>query len=393
MDMTVSSSFLYINVLFLVGTGIVLFGKQKSILLLLATMWLVSGGAVADEQQQNWDALIKQTKDPEVRLQLALEAGIWYFDQDKPTRAKRYFERAVEQGKLVGDHLALADALFRLAGLQDNKMAARAMLDRSLDIYERLKGSLDVRIAPILESLVWTYAYRGGDFDIAVGLLKRAVNIRKSAVIQTGLPETLRTLAWLYESNGYLTLAETYYVDALEIERNLLDPDDIRIILSMENLVLFYFDLQDYDKAEKLLLNKRKLHRASQAKDYYNLGRTESMLARIKIRQGDMRSAERYLLSGLGHVQRGLGQKDAPAVLPALLELVDFYATQQRFERAKMYFDQAQSILTNEGDGTLESHARMIEDDVLAGNDGSYSWSVAAQIDGIRKMLVYAINQ
>ncbi len=364
----------------------------------LGLLILFSQIAACQSLKSPLDGAIKAATDLEARINLNLEAGDRFLNDDKSSAAKRYYERAVTEGVKLGNHPSYASALFKLANLQENKTTARSLYQSALDIYEKLYGDQNLNSAQVFEAIVWTYDYAGDDNQIAVDIIQKAITIRKLHNDTETLPSSLRTLSWLYEVKKDFKNAEKSYRDALQIDLKNLGFEDIRVVLSMENLAQFFIDIEDYSKAEGVLWDKIKRHKRTRYTDYYNLGRSESMLAWVYLKRDNIKNAERYFLSAFESIKKSMkvepNQSDIPTyALPALLDLVHFYTETEQFEKALPYYQQAQKLLTETGDGTLADHAQFIENEILSGNGVSYPWSADAQIDGIRLMLEYIQNQ
>ncbi|GBU10114.1 hypothetical protein AwWohl_12520 [Gammaproteobacteria bacterium] len=331
----------------------------------------------------------------EIKVDLLIDAGNKSLENDKSNLAKRYYERAVTDGIKLGKHPSYASALTKLANLQENKITARSLYQNSLDIYEELYGPRDLNNAHVLDDIVWTYDYSGSDTELAIDQIKRSIVIRRYHKDYQTLPANLRTLAWLYEIKNDYKKAETNYREALNIDLRILGFNDIRVILSMENLAQFFIDIGEFKKAEGVLWDKRKRHKAAKYIDYYNLGRSESMLAWVYLKLGKDGTAEYHFINALNNIKESMNDpSDSPSfpALPALLDLIAYYANKQQFDKARIYYDQAQNILSEAGDGSLADHAQFIENEILSGNGASYTWSADYQIDGIRLMIDYALK-
>ncbi len=347
----------------------------------------------ADEWQQQLD----KAKNSADKIQLALEAGDFYLDQDKPLLAKRYYEFAVTEGNNYEPlSLNLATALNRLASVQETKSIARTLYEQSINIYEKIQQTDSLGMAETLEAVIWTYDYTGSEFTLAKDQLKKAIEIRRALKTTKLLPTILRTLGWLYESQQDWKNAEKSYVEALDIERKEWGDEDIRVILAAEMLAQFYLDSNQYPKAEKFLWRKINQHKRASTIDYYNLGRSESMLGWTYLQRQYYKDAEKHFLQALADINtsmQAIGGQPSYAALPAILDLIYFYSLQNNFEKAKEYYDSAQYILNSVGDGNINDYAHTMEQSILSGEGISYPWSVSAQIDGIYAVQDYLNRQ
>ena len=366
----------------------------KFMVLLLISISAVYNYSFA-QSKGAWNLRIKLAESYSEKIQISLDAGDFFLDDNKLSLAKNFYESAVTMGNsFLKNSLPLAEALYKLANLQENKKLARNLYQRSLEIYEAQANPTDLHIASILESLILTFDYDGTEFDLAKSSLERAIEIRKKNPEDQGLAETLRVLAWLYESHQDLNNAEKYYLQALNEEIKDLDESDIRVTLSMEKIAQFYLDTENYKKAEAFLWRKIKMHKRQPYIDLYNLGRTESMLGWTYFNLKYMKDAEKQYLNALANINKSMDKINSiptTASLQALLDLVYFYVSQEKYESAKPYFDLAQKILTNNGETSLTEYAKSLEEELLSG-EVSYPWSAHEQINGIKLMIEYALK-
>ena len=372
--------------------------QAYSVLLVLAFLWPDARLLNAMELEplpQQWDRLAEKANTAEERWSVFIDAGDWCFDNDRQSDAYAYFAKALETAEQHFERydVRLANTLLKLGALEEDRLKARTLFNRALEIQEHTLGNAHPDLAATLEALVWTYDYEEGDsFEIAVDLLKRAVEYRRKGVTQEGVSETLRVLAWLYNARGQQELATRYYEEALAQDEHNYGSDDLRSLLAMENLAAFYLDQGLYAKAQELLLRKLQLHLEGgiEAQDSYNLSRTESMLGWVRLRQDDYKNAETYFLQAFNHLNLAIGSEDSTLHIPALLDLVYLYAVQQNYEQAKPYFRRAQEILKHDGEG-IEAHARELEEAIKIPKTAQSQmlWPTEAQALGIRLMLKY----
>ncbi|HXH04438.1 MAG TPA: tetratricopeptide repeat protein [Candidatus Competibacteraceae bacterium] len=391
MDLATSLSFLKYLLLLALIVGLRRRAALGVILFLMTLSLSGTNPAEAVETFPQWDKLAERSTTREARWSVYIDAGDWFFDNDQQEQAKRYYEKALKIAESFGEgDIRLANTLLKVGVLEEDKRKARQLFTRALLIQERVLGSEHPDLASTLEFLAWTYDYQGDAFDSAVELMKRAIEARRRGVNQDGLSDTIRLLGWLYEAKEQHALAERYYEEALAQDEKSLGANDIRTILAMENLAAFYMEQGEFVKAEKLLTRKLELHlQGEDAKDYYNLARTESALGWLRLKQGDHGAAERYFLQSLDHLNQAVGPEDSALHIPMLLDLVYLYAIQQKYEQAKPYFRRVQEILQEDGEGTIEEHASALEQSLQELGNRQLPWPTEAQALGIRLMLKY----
>lgn len=367
--------------------------RRHAVGLLVCLSTLVGTGTrdlLASDGLVDWERRLAVARSAVERWEVLMEAGQWHYRHDDDEAAIVYFQRALDFAETHFDpgDLRVVDTLLHISELEDDPQRARQHLARALSIQEHALGTDHPDLAPTLEALVWTYDYRGDDFAAVVSLLERAVQLRRNGQFRTGLAESLRVLAWLYQSRGQPEAAQPYYEEALALDEDLLGTDDIRTVLAMESLALYYLEIARYDKAMELLRRKREVHlQVGDGRDYYNLSRTESALGWLWLREGDVGLAEDNFLYALEHLTQAVGPGDSTLHVPVLLDLVYLYAIQDRYEQAMPYFRRAQQILLAVGGSPPEDPAGVAEDHLGEMGAGVPRWPSDAHAQAIRLVL------
>lgn len=326
------------------------------------------------------------------KIEHLLTTGDYYFLADNVDRARTYYIQAVEQGAKFKNSPLYARALVKLADIEENRYLARFQYSNALDIYEVNAKKHQEAIADILEKLVWTFDFTS-ERDEAFAILNRAKSIREARSYTPKYTETLRALAWFYEINNEFSKAEKHYQKAVELDLKHLTAQDIRTVLALENFAQFFIDYEQYAKAEKVLRLKLKEHLAITPPDYYNLGRTQSMLGWVLLQQGAKKSPLYYFNEALGNINYSLTKhRFIPHYysLPALFDLIFYHTQNGAYKRAEIYFNNAKIILTEAGESDILDYLRYTEKQEITENGlGGFPWSLEAQVEGAQAMFEY----
>ncbi|WP_233491504.1 tetratricopeptide repeat protein [Wohlfahrtiimonas sp. G9077] len=349
--------------------------------------------AMAEEVAQGsaLDTIIELSESPAQRLQNTLLIGDWFLEQNNEELAKHYYQRGLDE--YVGDqrNAIYVEALLKSAGLEKDKLVSRALLLDAKTLIENDVAN-ELLYANVLEALVWTYDIENKDIQTVTNLLETAISIRKKYPYNTEYGATLRMLAWTYETRNLLSQAEYYYNYALNNDMKYLGFGDIRTVLAMENLAQFYLDFGQFDKAKRILDQKYELHMSAKARDHYNLARTESMLGWILVQTGHPKEAEKMYLDALKNVNQSL-TKSADQLhyfsLSALFDLIYFYVSQDDFERALDYYEQAQTVVAQTDGLTLREYVGALGQSGMEELASSYAWSIHAQYNSIQRLHEY----
>ncbi|WP_246783019.1 tetratricopeptide repeat protein [Wohlfahrtiimonas chitiniclastica] len=348
--------------------------------------------AMAEEAQGSaLDTIIELSESPAQRLQNTLLIGDWFLEQNNEELAKTYYQRGLDEYEGDQRNAIYVEALLKVAGLEKDKLVSRALLLDAKTLIENDVAN-ELLYANVLEALVWTYDIENKDIQTVTNLLETAISIRKKYPYNTDYGATLRMLAWTYETRNLLSQAEYYYNYALNNDMKYLGFGDIRTVLAMENLAQFYLDFGQFDKAKRILDQKYELHMSAKARDHYNLARTESMLGWILVQTGHPKAAEKMYLDALKNVNQSL-TKSADQLhyfsLSALFDLIYFYVSQDDFERALDYYEQAQTVVAQTDGLTLREYVGALGQSGMEELASSYAWSIHAQYNSIQRLHEY----
>lgn len=359
----------------------------------ILNMGISSSMAMAEEAAQGsaLDTIIELSENPAQRLQNTLLIGDWFLEQNNEELAKTYYQRGLDEYEGDQRNAIYVEALLKVAGLEKDKLVSRALLLDAKTLIENDVAN-ELLYANVLEALVWTYDIENKDIQTVTNLLETAISIRKKYPYNTDYGATLRMLAWTYETRNLLSQAEYYYNYALNNDMKYLGFGDIRTVLAMENLAQFYLDFGQFDKAKRILDQKYELHMSAKARDHYNLARTESMLGWILVQTGHPKEAERMYLDALKNVNQSL-TKSADQLhyfsLSALFDLIYFYVSQDDFERALDYYEQAQTVVAQTDGLTLREYVGALGQSGMEELASSYAWSIHAQYNSIQRLHEY----
>ncbi len=359
----------------------------------ILNMGISSSMAMAEEAAQGsaLDTIIELSENPAQRLQNTLLIGDWFLEQNNEELAKTYYQRGLDEYEGDQRNAIYVEALLKVAGLEKDKLVSRALLLDAKTLIENDVAN-ELLYANVLEALVWTYDIENKDIQTVTNLLETAISIRKKYPYNTDYGATLRMLAWTYETRNLLSQAEYYYNYALNNDMKYLGFGDIRTVLAMENLAQFYLDFGQFDKAKRILDQKYELHMSAKARDHYNLARTESMLGWILVQTGHPKEAETMYLDALKNVNQSL-TKSADQLhyfsLSALFDLIYFYVSQDDFERALDYYEQAQTVVAQTDGLTLREYVGALGQSGMEELASSYAWSIHAQYNSIQRLHEY----
>lgn len=347
--------------------------------------------AMSEDESVALNTIIELSETPEIRLKNTTLIGDWFVEQNDTFTAREYYDRAVKDYTGVRTHPDYLNLLLKIANLEKDKLAARTILTEAKLLVEGDPKN-ELLYAEVLEALVWTYDIQTQDYQVVTNLLENAINIRKKYPYTPDYSATLRILGWIYESRNLLSQAEYYYNYALNNDLKYLGFGDIRTVLAMENLALFYLDFNQLDKAKRILDQKLELHLSAKALDHYNLARTESMMGWVLVQTEQAEAAEQIYLSALKNVNQSLTKSPEQLhyfSLSALFDLIYFYVSQNDFETALDYYAQAQTVVAQTDGLGLKEYVGALGQSGMEELASSYAWAIHAQYNSIQRLHEY----
>lgn len=320
-----------------------------------------------------------------------ITTGDYFLLADDPIKARQYYIQAVKKGARDKSSPFYAKGLVKLADLEENPYLARFQYTNALDIYEKEQG-YDLEIADILVKLVWTFDM-ATERIVILELLTRAKQIHENHPYSPQYTEVLRNLGVYYETVNNFEKAEANYKAALALDLEHLTTNDIRTILALENYAAFYLKYKQYQKAKEVLLFKLDAHEKAESPDYYNLGRTQSMLGWANLQQREFDEALHNYNSALGNINFSITKnRFMPHYysLPAIFDIIYFFINSHEPERAEPYFTVVVTLLESENEGYILNYLKEAERSDISPEDIiHYPWAAEAEIDGLIAMMQY----
>ncbi len=325
------------------------------------------------------------------QIEQLLTTGDYFLLANDPMKARQYYVRAVKTGAVDKSSPFYAKALVKLADMEDNAYLARFQYTNALDIYESHQG-YDMEVADILVKLVWTFDMTS-ERIVIYELLTRAKQIHEQHPYTPQYTEVLRNLAIYYETVEDFERADANYKAALALDLQYLTTTDIRTILALENYAAFYLKFNELKKAEEILHFKLEAHEAISPPDYYNLGRTQSMLGWTYLQMNELDESLHNYNSALGNINYSLSKnRFMPHYysLPAIFDLIAFFTYIEEPELAVPYFDVAVTLLDAENESDILPYLQQTDfEEIDPEKVVNYPWAAEAEIKGLMAIMEY----
>ena len=325
------------------------------------------------------------------QIEQLLTTGDYFLLANNPIKARQYYVRAVKTGAVDKSSPFYAKALVKLADMEDNAYLARFQYTNALDIYEASEG-FDIEIADILVKLVWTFDM-ASERIVIYELLTRAKQIHEKHNYTPQYTEVLRNLAIYYETVEDFERADANYKAALALDLQYLTTNDIRTILALENYAAFYLKFNEFEKAEEILLFKLEAHNEVFPPDYYNLGRTQSMLGWTYLQMNELDDALHHYNSALGNINYSITKnKFMPHYysLPAIFDLIYFFIYTKEPTLAVPYFEVAVALFESENEGDTITYLQETSfEDIDPERVVNYPWAAYAEIKGLISIIEF----
>src|SRR6266511_2059845 len=271
-------------------------------------------------------------------------------------------ERALEiRERLLGtEHRDVAAGIDSLAGVYSDRgeyVKAEPLYLRALAIREKALGIDHPDTATGASNLGKLYHYQG-KYGEAESLYKRSLEIREKALGKDH-PSTAQgqnTRACVYEYLGKYAEAEPLYKRALDIREKALGKDHPSTAISLNSLASLYDLHGKYAEAEPLYRRSLDIREKALGKDHPSTATGISNLARIYDSQGRYAEAEPLYKRAIDIYEKALG-KDHPITANSINNLGTHYRRQGKYAEAEPLYKRALDIreksLGNDHPGTV----------------------------------------
>jgi tetratricopeptide (TPR) repeat protein len=267
----------------------------------------------------------------------------------KYDEARSLLERALEiRERLLGtEHRDVAACIDILAGVYANRgeyVKAEPLYLRALAICEKALGKDHPDTATVTSNLGKLYHYQG-KYGEAEPLYKRSLDIREKALGKDHLDtaEGLNTLAVLYSMQGKYVEAEPLHQRALDIREKALGKDHPDTAQSLNNLALVYDYQGKYEEAEPLYKRSLDIREKALGKDHPSTAISLNNLATLYTLQEKFKEAEPLYKRSLEIREKALG-KDHPSTATGISNLARIYDYQGKYEEAEPLYKRALDI-------------------------------------------------
>jgi tetratricopeptide (TPR) repeat protein len=240
--------------------------------------------------------------------------------------------------------IELADSLYGLSTLlqlEGRHADAEKTLRETLSLQQTLYDASHPAIARTLKYLAVAIA-DGGDLNTAIPLMQRAVAMQRELrgnEPHPDLAEVLSDMGALYYLRGDSEEAETFYREALAMNRRVLGEKHVEIASGLENVATTLWDKEDLAGAETLYRQSLAMRRELQGEKHPDYGQTLFNLAALQYDRGNVSEALASMREVLS-IYRKVYPADHPETA-LTLNVIGFYLTMAgQFTEANQYLEQ-----------------------------------------------------
>jgi CHAT domain-containing protein len=221
---------------------------------------------------------------------------------------------------------------------------ARAPLQRSLEIRERVLGPDDLLVAETLGTLATAYESTG-DYASAEPLKLRALRIMEKS-LGPEHPRVARELTGLggfYREMGDELKAEEMYRRSLAIFEKIGQTENAVVATLLNDLGSVYYARGDYPNAEQHFDRSRALWETLLGPDNFHIAASYTHLGRVAYDTGNYAKALAMFQHALTLAEKGLGQEHT-SVTAYLNDLADTYCTTGEYEKGESLYQRALAV-------------------------------------------------
>ena len=282
-------------------TGLGLYGKSLQLL----------------EQALQRRRLIASTAPGEMNESLYRLANVLTLRADYDRAEKLYLEAIETLQTQEGEHAeAILDNFAGLAELYfqtGQYEQAEPILRRVLDDRRQMLDPLDPAIADAMQELGLNMLDQGR-YEEAEVLIRDALEFRVEVLGSEPHPD-LNNLAEVYLTNDQLEKAESMYLQALEMQRELVGDQHPQVALVWANLAYVYYYAGDLPAAREAMQKSIGIWQYTHGEEHPDIARSLSTLGRWLAEAGESAEAELVLRKALAQQEKLLESNHAHTAL------------------------------------------------------------------------------
>jgi CHAT domain-containing protein/tetratricopeptide (TPR) repeat protein len=181
-----------------------------------------------------------------------------------------------------------------------------------------------------------------GKYNEAAPLIERALEIRErlQGPDHYDVAATLNLLAGAYRQRGEYARAAPLYERSLSIFERILEPEDARIAISLNNLAGLYWDQSDFVRAEPLARRSLEIAERALGSEHPNVAMIANTLATLYSSRGDFAKAGPLFERSLAIWERTFGPEHSNVGV-ALSNLANIYHSEGQYARAESFYKRA----------------------------------------------------
>ena len=273
-----------------------------------------------------------------------------YYEKGKYSQAEEHFSQSREIYKRLSvNDLAyvnvsnnLANCLQKLGKYYDAKLILTDVLEKKSKIYEETNQEFILSInnlASVHQNL--------GEYDKAVKLYLKALAIMDKNTETHGRNYiiTINDLAILYQSQGKNRQAESLFLKGVELTKNLLGDKNKEYATSLENFASFYQNVLNLDKAEKFYLQALEIRKSVLGENHPDYEASLHNLSSLYLSIGLNEKAEKYALLSKELFEK-VYSKEHPEYASILNNLANTYSINGNFIEAEKLYIEADNIVS-----------------------------------------------
>ncbi len=275
-----------------------------------------------------------------------------YDDKENYEKAEPLFQRALtirEQGlsPAHSEYMDVARSLRSLAwiyGVRQDFARAEAFYQRALSIQEQALGTEHSEVATTLNDLALLFNGKG-DYDQAILVNQRVLLIRE----KTAGPESeatataLSNLALAHREKGNYVQSELLLRRALPISEKARGPQHPQTAFAVENLAQACAGLGNYAEAESLYQRALAIREQAFGPTHNQVARTLHNLAVLYRDRGDYEQSRALFQRAIAIYEKVFGP-DHPYVATSLSQLANIYLSEADYAQAEPLLHRALAI-------------------------------------------------
>lgn len=291
------------------------------------------------------------------------DLAVCYGNLGQLDKTEEMFSKAYDSmSKLLGiRHPNTAQILMNLgvvARMRGQLSKAEKHHKDSMDIYKEVYGTEHPETCDVIGGYA-NVLYFQERYDECIALMQQVLNIERRLGSKRNISASLSDLGNMLTSIERYEEGIACYLESVEIKKQILGADHIKIALTLENIGMTYLVMNELEKAISTYIEANEMLRRLYGETNHELGKTEYLIACAYEKLTRFAEAEKHYLCSIRIYEDTVGE-NSELIVPALINYSSFLDVVNRHQEAIEVLLRAYAVIGRNGDVINHEHYKEI---------------------------------